>query len=408
VLQSPLILLATTASHTPPPSQPTGGNSVWKLIVAFGVVGSLIAGGQQIIASARRRRFRAAEQRVLEATAANIDAEAARHDADEARALRAELRKQVEEDVPREARRVFLLSRRDALSTQIAQDVEEYQALEAELARLEGRRSTPLDERLRAVVEASIVPTYVGRRRTDRVVVTALIVLLVLSVISFKTTAISGLWTSYDGALLYPATSGVFDLTSSLIAGAAIAGIAVFWLQYRWQARLRTLRIVDSGRATRIALAAAVGFACVLAAGILQAHESTVALAKANRTFAAAANASGAENSRLYAQYVHQFATFKEIQHVSTILMWIGHIGFGAAVGSCLAFLAMFRRQGPWKGLGAANTAENGDDAALAHGAATARRLQISSLPVCRWPARARVISRHRPAQSAGFSARTA
>lgn len=150
----------------------SSGTDPWEVValilsVGAAVVGILV-GLQQIRIWVKRRRYDKAEDQVLELVQQQLDTKAIECEAAEYNDLRDSLRDQVTREVPREARRVFLRARLDALQTQIGTDVDEYQLLSTELAGLDSARQEPLDHALTAVIEASILPSYVRRQRTER------------------------------------------------------------------------------------------------------------------------------------------------------------------------------------------------------------------------------------------------
>lgn len=160
-----------------------GKVSLWAAIVAVGVVVGLLAGVLQIVAQVRRRRFAAAEEKVLSAAASVLDAETAQRDVEQYRALREDLRRQIEDEVPREGRRVYLRARLDDLRDRIGDDVREFEDVSRQLASLEPGGAEPLDHRLRSVVESSVRPRYLRRRRSERVLFAMVVVLLIAAVI---------------------------------------------------------------------------------------------------------------------------------------------------------------------------------------------------------------------------------
>jgi hypothetical protein len=167
-----------------PKHDPSFLSQAWKILLAVAAILGLVAAIQQLLLAWRRRRYGAAvEERALKAAAVTLEAEAAKIDVDEWQNLRKSLRQQVEEEVPREARRVYLRSRGDALIRQIRADVGEFERLQSELAALAPTDPTELDARLRAVIETEINPVYSHQRRTDRAVV-LLLAILVLSALS--------------------------------------------------------------------------------------------------------------------------------------------------------------------------------------------------------------------------------
>jgi hypothetical protein len=167
-------------STTPEPIESNNVPSWWQVVVAIGVVVGLVAGVQQIFAAVRRRRLGAAEERLLEIVATQLDADTAKQDAATYAEIRSSLRAQIEVELPAEARRLFLADRLKETARQIAREFEEYEAMEAEMGRLAPQ--TELDDRIRNVIETQILPPYKRQQWRERAVLVALLGLLILSI----------------------------------------------------------------------------------------------------------------------------------------------------------------------------------------------------------------------------------
>jgi hypothetical protein len=132
----------------------------------------------------------------------------------------------VDEEVPREAKRVYLRSRLDSLSASIGEEVEHFEALNRELAVLEQRAPDALDERVRKVIERSIQPDYIRRRRRERTTAAALLGLVPLSL-----SPVPPLYAFAEAStvLFNPADA----YTSDLVASVVVVGLAsggLLWL----------------------------------------------------------------------------------------------------------------------------------------------------------------------------------
>lgn len=168
--------IAPMQSPAPSPVPPSQGDPFWwKIVGVVGVILGILAAIQQLTALGNRRRRRA-QDRLLSAMEQQIDAERAREDALQYDRLRSLLRQQIDNDLPREARRVYLLNRRDLLSRTIAEEFAELEDIERELE--DSAAPTVLDQRVRAVVQETIVPAQETRRRRDRTIVILLTLLL--------------------------------------------------------------------------------------------------------------------------------------------------------------------------------------------------------------------------------------
>src|SRR5262249_16109162 len=104
---------------------------------------------------------------------------------------RRQLRDQIERELPAEARRVYLLNRQDVLARTIADDYAEYEIIERELG-MRTSTSTSLDARVRAVVQASIVPAQQTRRRRELRIYALLILLVAISFLPLSLGNVTG------------------------------------------------------------------------------------------------------------------------------------------------------------------------------------------------------------------------
>lgn len=330
----------------------------WKLIGTVGGIIGLIAAVQQLLGSFRRRRYHKAEERLLHTMATTIDAESAREEAERLEALRAALRQQVEEEVPLEARRIFLRTRRDALRSQIASDVEEHTTIERELAEIEGRTALGLDERLRPTIEKSILPPYVRRRRVERGVVAALAVLLVLTVTPLGPRWVEAQWRNYSHSIYDPSYYPDLDLMSSLVFGALAVGAAALVLT-----RARLSRGFPSRRAARTVIGASATAALIgvvlLASGLITRHDGVEKYGEANRLSAREAELmakretakSNTARSKLRRQIkivdARSERVWREAEDDSrqaSLTLWPGHLMIGASLGILGGFAWLRRR----------------------------------------------------------------
>jgi TRAP-type C4-dicarboxylate transport system permease small subunit len=197
----------------------------WAVVVTIGVIVGLLAGIQQLTSWIAQRSRRKAEDRVIEIAARQLDAEQAKEDAQHYERLRTELRAQVEQEVPREARRVYLLNRRDRLAQSLNDDLNEYDDIEQELRSISGDiNASALDERVRAVVRETILPSQQKRRRRERWIL-ALLVLIFLS--NFTPIDLTGLVFGYFYVLWTPSNFPPGVIVFVLFLGVATITIAL-------------------------------------------------------------------------------------------------------------------------------------------------------------------------------------
>jgi hypothetical protein len=296
--------LTKSAAKAAPPTDT--GLDLWQVVVAVGVIVGLIAGLQQLAGWVRRRRYQRAEELVLRIASQQLEAAAAKEDFAKYQALKENLRRQVEEEVPREARRVYLRSRVDALNQQIGSDVEEYLVVEQALADLERRAPATLDNRLRAVIESSIRPAYIRRRQTDRVVLGGLVALLVLTLSPINLAA-------QLRDLLF-VLGNPDDATDSKVAFVVMLGVGLFAACGSLGARYRLSATRRLGKTSLTTLGIAMVLAtCVLAVGIEERFRA--------QTLNAAA--------RTHVDHVHQ----DRVDTGSAVLLGVGIPATGLGIG---------------------------------------------------------------------------
>jgi hypothetical protein len=113
------------------------GTSVLAWLTAVATVIGVVAALQQLASYRRAQRRELAYGRLLDAIGDQIDADATRTQLEELRRTLARSRRAVEDEVPREARRLFLQTRREALAEQLGREFGELQEVEAELGLLD-------------------------------------------------------------------------------------------------------------------------------------------------------------------------------------------------------------------------------------------------------------------------------
>jgi len=297
--------------------QPDGRDvDLWQALVAVGVVVSLIAGIQQIAITVKRRRYAKAEEKMLQTIARTLDAEAAEQDVAKYVALRESLRRQIEDEVPLEGRRVYLRARLDELRDGLASDVQEFERLRAELQSLDDRKVEPLDARLRAVVEDSIRPRYVQRRRFELAVFALLGVLLVTALSPNEPRRL--LHHRFNG-LSDSAYASAQEVATSVVLFSLVACLASYALLRSTRPRIRILNRLP-------ALWGVAGATSVLASALL-----SFGAIESNRA------------TRLLNKY--QYERGERLDTVAAALLWPGTVALGIASALWLIGLRLQRQR---------------------------------------------------------------
>lgn len=292
---------------------------IWEVVVAIGVLVGLIAGVQQIGTALRRRRYRHAEEKLLETASRALDAEVAERDVAKYQALRESLRRQVEDEVPLEGRRVYLRARLDDLRQQIGADVREYERLAAELSELEARPGEPLDARLRTVIEDSVRPSYVERRQHDRLVVVLLVILVLAALSPYE---IWRLLFNIPDAITNSALEPSASVVLSMVTGAILVLLAARLVIGRL-ARPRLRGINPWPRLWLITIVICLTSIGIAAVGGLESNRARSLLI---RSYDADTDA---EEQRLEARA-------ERAEDTSAILLLIGIVGLGLSAAFCL------------------------------------------------------------------------
>lgn len=190
----------------------------------LGYVVGLVAGLQQLIIWMRSRRLSKAQSRAFEILNSQLNAEEAKEAASKYESMRESLRLQVEQDIPREARRVYLKNRLDRLGESLSHDYEEYSAIEQELGL--ASEASQLDIKIRDVVQESLLPELRTRRRRERVLVGLVGLLVLLNFLPLGQLPVVLLV-----ALAEPNQHGYDEFILSLLFLAGLAATAtIFWL----------------------------------------------------------------------------------------------------------------------------------------------------------------------------------
>jgi hypothetical protein len=235
----------------------TGSPTWWVVVAAFGVIISILAGVHYFYSLISRRRIQAAEDRYFETLASQHDAEEAKQDVAAYETLRAQLRDQVDKEVPREARRIFIENRRDQLVNSIGEQFDEYERLGREVAAMPEANS--LDDRVRQVIEARVAPLYRRSQRRERALAFGIGVLVIVSLIPISP---GQLIFAYFAVLREPDEWTVGTILLACSVAVAVLGGTLTVLGRRWLARHQAYEISDFG-----VLAVLMGVALALFSG---------------------------------------------------------------------------------------------------------------------------------------------
>jgi hypothetical protein len=182
---------------------------------------------QQILSTVRRRKLQKSQdellrrfQIVVDTANAEKDAEAARQEVEEYSRKLDELRQQINDQLPIQARRDYLTERIDQLSKDIYRDYKEYQEAQKEL---EITASTgPLDDQIRNAIKIDIMPHRLIQERRN---LTVLIVLVFLVVIDISPYKLNQFVYAYFNILGYPDEWYVSSVITAMIAGTATLAV---------------------------------------------------------------------------------------------------------------------------------------------------------------------------------------
>lgn len=344
-----MALIVSATSTTAESSQHS--ISLWQLVVGAGGVVGLIAGLYTLVDAVQRRKYRPMEDQTIALMAKAQDVETVKQDYDKYSVLRESLRLQVEKEVPQEARRVYLRSRLDTLQASIGAEVDEYQRLRDELTRVEGQEPSPLDARLRPVIEESIRPGYVRRRRNERLVVGILVLLLLTTISPLAPRGfVGGIWQSYSHSIKNPAYAPAADLNSSLLTGGVAVALAILAL-VRW--RIARGRFVAPRQIRIGAIVAAAGLAATIGGLLLGFTARSDSLAeqagseKATELHQTVGERDGFEGPRarrLEDDIDQRDKAAARGDARASVALWTSHLGAGVCIGILLTSLLLHRR----------------------------------------------------------------
>ena len=248
----------------------SSGSDVLQVVLVVSAVLGLVAAVYTLVTAWTGRRDRRAINKVIDTAERTLVAEDAERDVDEIQALRDVLRREVQDEIPLEARRVYLRARLEELRSQLGADVREFERLQQELASLDSG-SNPLDASLRATIEDSIRPAYVRRRQAERAL-GGVLGLLVLAIFFPLGTLPLDAWDS----IVYSASSTTVNVTASIAVAAGLLCLGLVLSARAVPGRFRRTR------STRLLRGAAVGLTALaivmLTVGVAVSNHATAVL----------------------------------------------------------------------------------------------------------------------------------
>ncbi len=209
------------------------------IVGAIGVAAAV----QQLTSWILRRKYEKAENRLLEILQQQVDAEevqrfgeAVRQQVKEYERQQARLREQIEEEIPREARRLYTQQRLDALVQSLGRDYVEYEELRASQEMASGSHALP--EEIRALIANQILPEYLEQKRRDRRTALLIVALVVLAFVPFDLA-------SLVFYLVYRIFRPLSDAPWTAVPSYALLGLAMIVLLARTSLKPWSRRIAD-------------------------------------------------------------------------------------------------------------------------------------------------------------------
>jgi len=200
-------LIAAASAHD------SGADPV-AILGAVALILGLLAAVHQLAGIFTRRRYKRAKQRALELIRQSLDADELQHELRKTKAERDALRRQVDEDLPREARRVYVATRLEQLSEQMRADAREFNELHTELTELGGSTNGAVDQRLRGAIGTGVIAAAPATPSIDRILLGG-VAILTLVLVSSKT-SLEGFYSD----IAYSSGRAAADVTVSIVLGA--------------------------------------------------------------------------------------------------------------------------------------------------------------------------------------------
>ena len=153
---------------------------IWPAVLVIATIIGIVAGGQQLISAFRRRKYRRAEDKFLEAIEADENIEQAKIQVEQYEKLKQSMRHEIETQIPRQARIAYLSDRFDQLTEDLYRNYRDYENVRRELS--ESQAVSELDRRVRDAIEISIIPNRKIRERRNIYMFALLTALIVFNV----------------------------------------------------------------------------------------------------------------------------------------------------------------------------------------------------------------------------------
>jgi hypothetical protein len=144
----------------------------------------------------------------------------------------ARLQSQIDNDVPREAERIYISDRMDSLTESLGEQYKEYSNLERRLSRLTSETGN-LEAPIRQSIEKAVVPRYRLKERKERqlrFLVGLVLLLVVLPSYLSPNTLVYAYFNSIFEADYYP-TSNLFV---TIVLGGLVMSLPMWFLSQRW------------------------------------------------------------------------------------------------------------------------------------------------------------------------------
>jgi seryl-tRNA synthetase len=142
-------------------------SSGFPTLTVFGIVGTtigIIAAAQQFLSGYKRRNYKSAEEKFLKAIEASEAISSSLSQVKQYQAIRERLRKEIESQIPKQARNAYLVNRLEQLTDDLHQIYADYQDVRRELG--EGNIADELDQRVRDAIRMSTPSRRARERRS--------------------------------------------------------------------------------------------------------------------------------------------------------------------------------------------------------------------------------------------------
>lgn len=159
------------------------------------------------------------------------------------RELVSKLQSQIDNDVPLNAKRIYLTNQRDSLAHLLGEQYEEYKKIDRNLIALGAESNAEsLEKPIRDSIERTITPRYKARERKERQVrlLLALVVILIVIPSSYNP---SNLIYAYFYTVLNANNYSRNDIYGTILVASFILAFFITWLGERWM-----VPVVDKAR----------------------------------------------------------------------------------------------------------------------------------------------------------------